>query len=95
MDEGSSTSISEALDSGAGRLDDLEIWRRRIFQFVLYLTIGFGFPPLASWSRAAVHETDGQRTVEQVLVRQLKGHDLNHLGQLTEIARGAHRSRAG
>jgi signal transduction histidine kinase len=31
-------------------LDDLEFWRRRVFHFVLYLTLGFGFPPLAAWS---------------------------------------------
>jgi signal transduction histidine kinase len=34
----------------APRLDDLEHWRRRVFQFVIYLTIGFGFPPLIAWS---------------------------------------------
>ncbi len=31
-------------------LEDLELWRQRIFRFVLYLTLGFGFPPLAAWS---------------------------------------------
>jgi signal transduction histidine kinase len=35
---------------GATRLDDLENWRRRVFQFVIFLTIGFGFPPLIAWS---------------------------------------------
>jgi signal transduction histidine kinase len=31
-------------------LEDLELWRLRVFRFVLYLTLGFGFPPLAAWS---------------------------------------------
>ncbi len=36
--------------TGPGRLDDLELWRGRIFQFVLFLTIGLGLPLIVSWS---------------------------------------------
>jgi hypothetical protein len=43
--------------------------------------------PLDSWSRAGVHETDGPMTVEQLLVRQIKGNDLNHLVQMKDIVR--------
>jgi signal transduction histidine kinase len=38
------------------RLDDLELWRRRVFRFVLYLTLGFGFPPLVAWSVTKIQQ---------------------------------------
>ena len=40
-----------------------------------------------SWSRSGVHETDGPMTVEQLVVRQIKGNDLNHLAQMKDIIR--------
>jgi hypothetical protein len=43
--------------------------------------------PLDSWSRGGVHETDGPMTVEELLVRQIKGNDLNHLVQMKDIVR--------
>jgi signal transduction histidine kinase len=49
--------------SAAGQLDDLEIWRQRVFQFVLYLSIGFGFPPLLAWSLAKYEQGRGAVTL--------------------------------
>ena len=43
--------------------------------------------PLETWSRGGVHETDGPMTVEQLVIRQIKGNDLNHLVQMKDIAR--------
>jgi len=43
--------------------------------------------PLEAWSRGGVHETDGPMTVEQLVIRQIKGNDLNHLVQMKDIAR--------
>ena len=43
--------------------------------------------PLDSWSRAGIHETDGPLSVEQLVVRQIKGNDLNHLVQMKDIVR--------
>ena len=43
--------------------------------------------PLESWSRSGVHETDGPMTIEQLIVRQIKGNDLNHLVQMKDIVR--------
>lgn len=43
--------------------------------------------PLASWDRAGVHETDGPLTIEQLVVRQIKRNDLNHLVQMKDIVR--------
>ena len=37
--------------------------------------------PRAEWSRAAVHEEQGEEAVE-VMVRKVAGHDLAHLNQL-------------
>ena len=45
-----------------------------------------GTPP-GSWSRAGTHSTDGSMTVEQLVVRQIKGNDLNHLVQMKDIVR--------
>jgi hypothetical protein len=45
-----------------------------------------GAPPEA-WGRGGVHETDGPMTVEQLVVRQIKGNDLNHLVQMKDIVR--------
>ena len=43
--------------------------------------------PLEAWSRGGTHETDGPMTVEQLVVRQIKGNDLNHLVQMKDIVR--------
>jgi hypothetical protein len=43
--------------------------------------------PAESWSRSGVHETDGPMTLEQLVVRQIKGNDLNHLAQMKDIVR--------
>ena len=43
--------------------------------------------PVEVWSRAGTHETDGPMTVEQLLIRQIKGNDLNHLVQMKDIVR--------
>ena len=43
--------------------------------------------PAESWSRGGTHETDGQMTIEQLVVRQIKGNDLNHLVQMKDIVR--------
>jgi hypothetical protein len=45
-----------------------------------------GVPPDA-WSRSGVHEIDGPMTLEQLVVRQIKGNDLNHLVQMKDIVR--------
>jgi DinB superfamily len=45
-----------------------------------------GAPPEA-WSRTGTHESDGPMTVEQLVVRQIKGNDLNHLVQMKDIVR--------
>jgi len=43
--------------------------------------------PPEKWSRAGFHETDGPMTVEQLVLRQIKGNDLNHLVQMKDIVR--------
>jgi len=43
--------------------------------------------PVAAWSRGGVHSTDGPMTVEQLVVRQIKSNDLNHLVQRKDIVR--------
>jgi len=43
--------------------------------------------PIESWDRSGVHESDGPMTVEQLVVRQIKGNDLNHLVQMKDIVR--------
>lgn len=43
--------------------------------------------PVEAWSRAGIHETDGPMTLEQLLIRQIKGNDLNHLVQMKDIVR--------
>jgi len=43
--------------------------------------------PTGVWSRSGTHETDGPLTVEQLVVRQIKGNDLNHLVQMKDIVR--------
>ena len=40
-----------------------------------------------NWSRGGTHETDGPMTIEQLVVRQIKGNDLNHLVQMKDIVR--------
>lgn len=37
-------------------LHDLELWREKVFHFVLYLTLSFGFLPLALWSAAKAEQ---------------------------------------
>jgi hypothetical protein len=43
--------------------------------------------PVESWSRGGIHETDGPMTIEQLVHRQIKGNDLNHLVQIRDIVR--------
>ncbi len=43
--------------------------------------------PPDAWSRAGIHEQDGPMTIEQLVVRQIKGNDLNHLVQMKDIIR--------
>ncbi|HKA19377.1 MAG TPA: DinB family protein [Blastocatellia bacterium] len=43
--------------------------------------------PVDTWSRSGTHETDGPLTVENLVVRQIKGNDLNHLVQMKDIVR--------
>jgi len=43
--------------------------------------------PTGVWSRSGTHETDGPLTVEQLVVRQIEGNDLNHLVQMKDIVR--------
>lgn len=39
------------------------------------------------WNRQGVHQTDGAMTVEQLVNRQIKGNDINHLNQMKDIVR--------
>jgi hypothetical protein len=43
--------------------------------------------PVDAWSRGGTHETDGPMNVEELVVRQIKGNDLNHLVQMKDIVR--------
>lgn len=43
--------------------------------------------PVEAWSRGGSHETDGPMTIEQLVLRQIKGNDLNHLVQMKDIVR--------
>ena len=43
--------------------------------------------PTEVWSRSGIHETDGPMTLEQLVIRQIKGNDLNHLVQMKDIVR--------
>ena len=43
--------------------------------------------PPENWSRGGTHETDGPITVEKLVIRQIKGNDLNHLVQMKDIVR--------
>ena len=45
-----------------------------------------GTPP-EYWARMGTHETDGPMTIEQLVVRQIKGNDMNHLVQMKDIVR--------
>lgn len=40
---------------------------------------------LESFSRAGIHESDGPLTIEQLISRQIKGNDINHLNQIKDI----------
>jgi len=40
-----------------------------------------------AWSRPGTHEADGPMTIEQLVHRQIKGNDLNHLVQMKDIVR--------
>ena len=40
-----------------------------------------------AWSRVGSHETDGEMSIEQLVRRQIKGNDLNHLVQMKDIVR--------
>jgi hypothetical protein len=43
--------------------------------------------PVEAWLRGGSHETDGPLTIEQLVLRQIKGNDLNHLVQMKDIVR--------
>lgn len=43
--------------------------------------------PVEAWARGGSHETDGAMTIEQLVIRQIKGNDLNHLVQMKDIVR--------
>jgi len=43
--------------------------------------------PAENWLRSGTHSTDGSMTVEQLVVRQINGNDLNHLVQMKDIVR--------
>lgn len=43
--------------------------------------------PVEAWSRGGTHEADGPMTIEQLVLRQIKGNDLNHLVQMKDIVR--------
>lgn len=43
--------------------------------------------PPEFWSRGGTHETEGPLTIEQLVVRQIKGNDQNHLIQMKDIVR--------
>ena len=43
--------------------------------------------PLEAWARSGVHETDGPLNIEQLVVRQIKSNDLNHMVQMKDIIR--------
>jgi hypothetical protein len=43
--------------------------------------------PVEAWGRGGTHETDGPMTIEQLVLRQIKGNDLNHLVQMKDIVR--------
>lgn len=47
---------SEEKAPHAVELHDLELWREKVFHFVLYLTLGIGVLPLVSWSAAKVEQ---------------------------------------
>jgi hypothetical protein len=46
-----------------------------------------GEAPAEAWSRTGVHQTDGPMTIEELVMRQIKGNDLNHLVQMKDIVR--------
>ena len=43
--------------------------------------------PAEIWGRGGTHETDGPMTIEQLVMRQIKGNDMNHLVQMKDIVR--------
>jgi len=43
--------------------------------------------PPEAWDRAGIHETDGPMTIADLVHRQIKGNDLNHLVQMKDIVR--------
>jgi DinB superfamily len=43
--------------------------------------------PPDTWSRSGVHEIDGPLSIEQLVHRQIKGNDMNHLVQMKDIVR--------
>ena len=43
--------------------------------------------PVEAWSRRGTHETDGPLSIEDLIMRQIKGNDLNHLVQMKDIVR--------
>ncbi len=43
--------------------------------------------PLEAWSRGGMHEIDGPMTIERLVIRQIKGNDMNHLVQMKDIVR--------
>jgi signal transduction histidine kinase len=47
---------NEAKEPRVGELHDLDLWREKVFHFVLYLTLSVGFLPLVLWSRAKAEQ---------------------------------------
>jgi len=43
--------------------------------------------PVQSWQRVGVHDADGPMTIEQLVTRQIKANDLNHMVQMKDIIR--------
>jgi hypothetical protein len=46
-----------------------------------------GGVPVEAWSRSGIHEIDGPISIEQLVTRQIKGNDINHLNQMKDIVR--------
>jgi signal transduction histidine kinase len=47
---------NEAKGPRVVELRDLELWREKVFHFILYLTLSFGFLPLLLWSAAKAEQ---------------------------------------
>jgi hypothetical protein len=61
-------------------LDEFKSLRRQTVEVL-------GGVPVEAWSRSGVHEIDGPINIRQLVVRQIKGNDINHLNQMKDIVR--------